>query len=134
MNVARFQVALNHEDPEIVTRGLESFSNQVLYEHDLLLSFGYHGRCVSGKPSEYLSPPRPTVLKGLLRAYLDSSSQLEELFVLWQLPERDSDRKLCSAYVKALHLLHIIQLSPRSHVHAQCFAFLLHLLTLCLPP
>lgn len=95
MNVARFNFALSHEDPDVVKQGLDAFRTQILQDHGAVLSFGYNGR--EGGFGGSSSPPM-----GLLATFLRSSPQLEELFVLWGLPGRDEDRALSASHMSCL--------------------------------
>jgi hypothetical protein len=104
--VARFQLALNHENPEIVIQGIGAFKDRVLAEHGATLTFGYNGRGI-GSHEAALCPVHPKGPVGLLRQYIDSSPNLEEIFVLWHLPGRDDNRAL-------------------SAVQSQCIAVILH--------
>ena len=53
MNLARFQISLNHNDPDVVAKGLEEFQRQALWDltcsTDSSCRYGYHGRscCVN---------------------------------------------------------------------------------------
>ena len=52
MNLARFQICLNHNDPNIVAKGLEEFQRQALwdltYSTDSSCKYGYYGvSCIS---------------------------------------------------------------------------------------
>ena len=100
MNVQRFTFALQHEDPLVVASGLRTFSSLCLSEHESEQSFGYNGRGVVG--SGVGGRGR---VKGLLAAYLRSSPRLEELFVLWGLPELDADRALAQALMQCLAVI-----------------------------
>jgi hypothetical protein len=102
MNVNRFQLALNHEDPEIVIKGLEEFTNLVLSEHDAIKSFGYCGRSIYSETNLIIHPPSITTIVGVLSSFIKSSPQCEELFVLWSISGRDEDRMLCSAHMNCL--------------------------------
>jgi hypothetical protein len=50
----------------------------------------------------FMDPPYPSVVLGLLDAYIRSSPDLEELFVLWDLPGRDSDKRLAAQHMRCL--------------------------------
>ncbi len=106
MNVFRFQLAINHEDPEVVISGLNEFRHQILVDHEAIESFGYCGRSVANGEHTF-SAQEPFQVVGLLSSFISASPQLEELFVLWSLPGRDVDRKLSAS-------------------HMLCFAAILH--------
>lgn len=112
-SVRAFQIAINHEEPDIVTAGLKEFSNAILEQHKAIEVFGYLGRSAFLDQMGYsdtvsiIDPCFPPVAMGLLKAYIESSPDLEELFVLWDLPGRDEDKKL-------------------STMHMRCFAAILH--------
>lgn len=102
MNVSRFQIALNHEDPNVIISGLKSFSDQILKEHDAIYAFGYNGRSVNSlllsSATNILHPyysKYDEMPIGLLLSYLQSSPQIEELFVLWNLPGYSINKDLC---------------------------------------
>ncbi len=111
MNVARLNFCLSHEDPEIIRKGLVSFTQQILEEHNAIASFGYNGRGLNlfkgvgsattagtgaragtgtdvGAESESALNTSgngvnlPEKVTGLLDAYIRSSPKLEGLFVL----------------------------------------------------
>lgn len=100
MNVSRFQVCLNHDDPEIVKKGLDEFVTHILQDHDAILTFGYNGRPPK-LDSTYWSTASP-VINGTLSSYMRSSPRCDELFVLWSLPTRDLDKELCSSHMTCL--------------------------------
>ena len=109
MNVSRFQIALNHEDPTVIISGLKSFSNQILKEHDALYAFGYNGRSINSllfsSSSNILYPYYSKINElpvGLLALYLKSSPQIEELFVLWNLQGYDINKELCPIHMKCI--------------------------------
>jgi len=109
MNVSRFQIALNHEDPLVIIAGLNSFSNQILNEHDAVYAFGYNGRSINSlllsSASNILHPYYSKYNEmpiGLLLSYLQSSPQIEELFVLWNLNGYDINKDLCSSHMICL--------------------------------
>jgi hypothetical protein len=52
-----------------------------------------------------LTPFRPNSICGLLSSYIKASPKLEELFVLWSLPGRDHDKKLCSAHMSCFSVI-----------------------------
>ena len=109
MNVSRFQIALNHEDPNVIISGLKSFSHQILKEHEALYAFGYNGRTINSlifsSASNILYPYYNKVNEmpcGLLLSYLQSSPQIEELFILWNLPGYDVNKELCSSHMNCI--------------------------------
>ena len=106
----RVLFALNSDDPDIVSQGLEEFHRQIVKDHDIELSYGYHGRGCSDVTLEIFRPRPVTSIVGGLAAFIRASPQLEELFVLWGLPGRDDDKRLCTA-------------------HMACFAVMLHCAT-----
>jgi hypothetical protein len=67
LNVPRFQLALNSDDPDIVKLGLRQFLQQVLSENDALMTFGVDGIPLdSGSPfGQILHPPLPPRINGL---------------------------------------------------------------------
>lgn len=94
MSLARFLLSINHDDPEVVLGGLISFRDQILSENDAVETFGYFGRS-SDKDlliADVLFPPSPAKISGVLNEYMVKSGQLEELFVLWNLPNREIGR------------------------------------------
>lgn len=100
--LTKIQVALNHEDPNIVLKGLEFFRATILNEHSAVQSFGYRGRGLAGKVSDLLFPPHPDRCVGTLQLFLQASPQLEELFIIWHLPGRDENRLLCAAHMDCI--------------------------------
>ena len=108
MNVSRFQLSLNHEDVDVVKTGLDEFQNQVRKElHDLGPpdSYGYCGRqifdpdygsvdaidALHNSFGTFLNPSIPALPPGcLLFKYLQASPQIDDLFVIWSLPDRDA--------------------------------------------
>lgn len=110
MSLARFLLSINHDDPEVVLGGLISFRDQILSENDAVETFGYFGRS-SDKDlliADVLFPPSPAKISGVLNEYMVKSGQLEELFVLWNLPNRDEHRALCSAHMSSIAaILHV---------------------------
>jgi hypothetical protein len=95
MNLARFQLALNHDDPSIVVTGLKEFKDRIIRDHDVLLSYGYNGRSFT-EPGILIKQPQH--ITGLLKDYIHSSPQLEELFILWKLPGREENTDLLIAH------------------------------------
>lgn len=102
MNVARFQIALNHDDPDVVAKGLDDFRTQILHEHKAVELFGYNGRCVTSTIDRVIRPDLSFPIIGLLSSFLQSSPQLEELFILWGLPGRDGDKQLCASHMSCI--------------------------------
>jgi hypothetical protein len=104
MNLGRFLLSVNHEDPAVVIRGISEFRQQILIDHDALEVFGYNGRPCGDvlAVSDLLSPLYPPSAVGVLSEYIQKSPQLEELFVLWSLPGRDDDRALCAAHMSCI--------------------------------
>ena len=110
MNLGRFQLSLNHNDPSVVLLGLNEFKKQVLADHNAVAHFGYNGRpcSINTEITDVLHPQAPQSMTGLLLEYLTKSPQIEEMFVLWTLPGREDDRALCAAHMGALAcILHI---------------------------
>ncbi len=105
MNVSRFQLTINHEDPEVVRKGLDNFREQVLIDHNAVSSFGYCGRCESNELEFVLNSRKPLSIIGVLKAYLMASPQLEELFVLWSLPGRETDTELSAALMNCMAVI-----------------------------
>jgi hypothetical protein len=104
LTVPRFQLALNHENPDIVIKGLEAFVERVVVEHGAGASFGYHGRN-EGPVEKQIYPEHPSAVVGLLGQYLHSSPQIEELFVLWNLPGRDENKALCAVQSECIAVI-----------------------------
>lgn len=104
MNLSRFQLALNHDDPAVVSNGLNEFKVHVLVQHDAASSIGYHGRVCTKEvhANEIMHPLTPPAIQGLLLEYVRKSPQVEELFVLWALPGRDDDRALSAAHTSCI--------------------------------
>jgi hypothetical protein len=107
LNVPRFQLALNSDDPDIVKLGLKQFLQQILQEQSAEDRFGVD--CiVQTLPSNFqgiLYPKNEIPITGLLRSYLDASPQIEEFFVLWDLPNRLLDPELCGLHMQCLSAL-----------------------------
>lgn len=95
MNLARFQLALNHDDPSIVVTGLKEFKDRIILDHSTLLSFGYNGRSFT-EPGILVKQPQHVT--GLLKDYIHSSPQLEELFILWKISGREENTDLLIAH------------------------------------
>lgn len=115
MNLNRFQLALNHDDPNVVSTGLNEFKAQVLTQHDALSSIGYHGRGCANNATieEIVHPVAAPAIQGLLLEYVGKSPQIEELFVLWALPGRDDDRALSAAHMSCIAaILHCSTSNP----------------------
>ncbi len=102
LNVPRFQLSLNSDDPDIVKLGLRQFLHKILQEQNVENVFGYDGVEILLGPNFYntLHPKFPVTTTGLLRAYCDASPQIEEFFVLWGLPNYGSDPELCGLHMK----------------------------------
>ena len=107
MNLSKFSFCLGHDDPGVVLKGLESFTAQILTEHDAVDTFGYNGRSTFARQSDDGSFISKSAVTGLLGAYVNASASCEELFTLWGVPGRDDDVDLCVA-------------------HMRCFAAILH--------
>jgi hypothetical protein len=93
MNIAKFQFILNHDDPDVVQKGLDEFQKKILVDNQLNESFGYYGfsTCKTRNSRKAIT--------GLLETYLQNSPQIEELFVLWNLPGRDENRTLSTSHI-----------------------------------
>lgn len=102
MNVARFQIALNHESPGIVILGLDEFRKQILIDHNCTNSYGYYGRSYCNNNEELLEVKTPQKIVGVLENYIKSSPLAEELFVLWKLPGRDNNRQLSACHTACI--------------------------------
>jgi hypothetical protein len=100
MNLARFQLALNHEDPEIATKGLNEFREKILVDHNATVTFGYNGRPARASYDFFSEHPNEVV--GLLKDYIQSSPQVEELFILLQLPGRTENVSLVVAHTACI--------------------------------
>jgi hypothetical protein len=114
MNLGRFLLAVNHEDPEVVIRGLAEFRKQVLDDHGAHAEFGYNGRKCGRDASieDVLSPELRSSALGLLAEYVQKSPQLEELFVLWSVPSRDEHKPLCASHMATIAvILHFAKLN-----------------------
>eukprot|EP01035_Chromulina_nebulosa_P024122 gene24122-31344_t len=124
MNLARFQICLNHNDPNIVAKGLEEFQRQALWDltcsTDSSCKYGYYGvSCISelwkvAPETAMQNILHPILLAdsdtdGILVKYLAASPEVEELFVIWTLQNRD------------LHLALSIQ-------HTATFSIIIHCL------
>ena len=101
----RVLFALNSDDPDIVAQGLEEFQRQIAKDHHIELTYGYHGRGSSAQFLEVFRPQPVTSIVGALAALIRASPQLEELFVLWGLPGRDDDKRLCAAHMSCLAII-----------------------------
>ncbi len=103
MNVKRFQFILSQEDPLVVSEGLDTFRQQILLEHDAILSFGYNGRSIYVDTEKALYPSRIADIKGLLFTFIQSSPFCEEVFVLWRLiVDRNELRDLCASLMQCI--------------------------------
>jgi hypothetical protein len=106
MNISRLQVVLNHNDPDIVLNGINEFTKQILLENNSIESFGYNGRSCTTHFT--LSSQNAVEVKGLLESYIKSSPQLEELFILWDMSGRESNKPLIVAHLTCIAaILHI---------------------------
>lgn len=105
MKLGRFQLALNHDDPNFIIQGLNEFTEKILTEHNATESFGYYGRSLL--PYQTLHGNSPMEIKGLLKDYISSSPQIEELHILWKISDRNENPDLILA-------------------HTHCFAAILH--------
>jgi hypothetical protein len=114
MKLARFQLALNHEDPKITIQGLHEFYDKILHDHNAIESFGYYGRSIY--PSQKLDTSTSSgEVKGLLKDYLLSSPYLEELFILWKIPNRNENLDLVVVHTQCLAaILHCAKSDQRS--------------------
>jgi GTPase SAR1 family protein len=113
ITVARFQVALNHEDPDIVSKGLLEFEKKVLEDNDCVESFGYNGRNANSNISNAVDPHFPVQITGVLSTFINSSPRLEELFVLWNLPGRDEYKLLSTNHTRCIAIILHIARSDR---------------------
>jgi hypothetical protein len=102
MNVSKFQLILNHEDPNVVSDGLKEFRDQILIENEAIITFGYCGQIATTKADDLFQNKEHKVIVGLLKAYLNASPQLEELFVLWSLPGHDEDSNLSAEHMSCI--------------------------------
>lgn len=100
--LTKIQVALNHEDPAILLKGLDFFKKCILEDHHALISFGYKGRGDVDAVRDVLYPNHPNDICGILKQFLLASPQLEELFVIWHLPGRDENRSLCASHMDCI--------------------------------
>jgi hypothetical protein len=115
MKLARFQLALNHDDPKITIQGLQEFKDKILLEHNAIESFGYNGRSLSSYQKLEFSSSSSLEIKGLLKEYLLSSPYLEELFILWKIPDRNENPDLIVAHTQCLAaILHCAKSDQRS--------------------
>jgi hypothetical protein len=115
MHLKKFQLCVNHENPKIVISGLSEFIQTVLADHNCIESFGNYGKPLSNDDPVLFDNVTPQLeMKGVLKLYLDSSPKLEELFVLWNLPERDRDTELCALHMKCLAvIIHCSSSAPK---------------------
>ena len=127
ITVSAFQFGLNSDEPEIVSSALQDFTRTILQEHHQSENFGYLGRSSFEASNGYaeshslINTLHPEHTTGVLKAYLNSSPDLEELFVLWNLPNRDKDRLLCSQHMKCFaSILHCIKNAEKEICHRVC--------------
>lgn len=116
MNVLRLQVAFNHDDSTIVARGLSEFINQISVDHDVTHNYGYNGFSHDHLSRPYNYVPVEDVLdSGILSLFLLSSPVLEELFVLWKLPDiHDKDHSFCHLLMQCIGLsLHCLRANTK---------------------
>ena len=110
MNLTKFQICVNHENPSIVKAGLDEFISQVLEDHQSLDFFDSEPDDRKSFKAFFSGTVPNKLLDGLLDFYFQSSPHAEEFFVLWKLPQRDLDAGLCVSHTKALIvLIHFIQ-------------------------
>lgn len=121
MKLKRFQLALNSEDPLIVIKGLNEFNEIVLKENNQINNFGYYCRSLnynSFKRNENENESEEkdnnsdnnNEINGLLLDYIQSSPQIEELFVLWKLTNRNNLNELIISHTKCITIiLHCIK-------------------------
>lgn len=108
LTVKGFQLALNSDSSENVANALEEFERAILMQHAVVENYGYIGRsslaALAGLTSiEMLMDPQyPIAIVGILDEYIRSSPDLEELFILWDLPGRDGDKKLSAMHMRCL--------------------------------
>ncbi len=121
MNVARLNFCLSHEDPNIIRKGLNAFTEQILEEHDAGNHFGYNGRGMSlFKESNMIATDNantdivmPEKVVGILETYIRSSPKLEQFFIVWELTQVHSeDRDLSTALIQCIAV--IIHCTSRS--------------------
>ena len=112
MNLIQLQVALNHEDPNIVIRGLVEFEKHILREHNATAWFGYYGRSIKTDNSA-ISPAEmeyPAEILGLLLSYIKSSPNFSEFFSLWDLEGYDENLQFrtshMSCFAAIIHCIH----------------------------
>lgn len=99
---ARFRIALNHENPDVVSRGLREFSDAILRENCIDSCFGVIPVIEELDMKSLLNPPFPNEITGTIKEYIEASPNVEELFVLWNIPSRDDDKHLCAAHMRCL--------------------------------
>jgi hypothetical protein len=99
MNLSRLQVVLNHDDPNLVSVGLSELSKQILLENNCIEDFGYMGRSLQYSSINGSSNPE---VKGLLSTYIKSSPQIEEFFLLWDMPGIETNKQFCLSHISCL--------------------------------
>ena len=115
MSLKKFQICLNHENPDIIRVGLDEFTDELLRDHSGYDSFRFCGYVpTSGEQKNdqndsheaydetALSTNYMGEMKGLLLQYIKSSPNLEELFILWNLTGYEYDSRLCYSHMKCL--------------------------------
>lgn len=108
MSVARYQIAINSEDPVVVAQGLKELGAKILSDHRVQDdSFGDCGipRYNGNDILHMLCPEPPEDIVGILKLYLASSPLLEEFFTLWDQPNREFDSTLCMEHMKCLFII-----------------------------
>lgn len=105
MNLSRFQVALNHDDCSVISRGLNDFAEQILSEHGCREVFGYCGHGATPSTASVIMGNAPDQITGLLKSYVLSSPQLEELHFLWNIPGRAENTSLIVAHCHCIAAL-----------------------------
>ena len=99
-SIARLQLALNSEDQRLVTSELQTLRSTILEEHDAVDAYGYHGRCAVP-----LCPAHPKEVVGILKAYLQRSPKLEELFSVWDIANKHENRVLLAAIAETIAVI-----------------------------
>jgi hypothetical protein len=115
MNLVKFQLCLNHDDPDIVQQGLDAFRDVILKQHSLVLTFGTYGWSQTTSTVELLeaeSDGHQLALDSLLISYLRASPKLEELFILWNLPNRKLLANLCLSHNLCIAAIILCLYSP----------------------
>ena len=111
MNLVRFRIALGHSDQNVIISGLQDFTTKVLTDHDAILSFGYCGRNSNESLPilERLHPVIPEITVDLLQL-IKTSPQIEEIFNIWNIPDHQDDKNLCSYLMNCISaILHCSQ-------------------------